>query len=120
MLHDIDPGLLVDGQRDGLTTAEAADRRERHGANDILPPMPSGVWRLLAASLSDPMLWFLVVSAGLFALVGERREAVVLPVAIAPLFGMDAFLHGRTQTSTAALATRSQGDRTSATLDNDP
>ena len=26
-----------------------------------------------------------MVSAGLFALVGERREAVVLPVAIAPL-----------------------------------
>ncbi|UOV05514.1 HAD-IC family P-type ATPase [Pseudoxanthomonas mexicana] len=106
MLHDIDPGLLADGQRDGLTTAEAADRREWHGANDILPPMPSGVWRLLAASLSDPMLWFLVVSAGLFALVGERSEAVVLLVAIAPLFGMDAFLHGRTQTSTAALAAR--------------
>lgn len=60
--------------------------------------MPSGVWRLLAASLSDPMLWFLVVSAGLFARVGERSEAVVLPVAIAPLLGMDAFLHGRTQT----------------------
>ncbi|WP_448481318.1 cation-transporting P-type ATPase [Pseudoxanthomonas mexicana] len=50
MLHDIDSGLLADGQRDGLTTAEAADRRERHGANDILPPIPSGVWRLLAAS----------------------------------------------------------------------
>ena len=120
MLHDIDPGLLADGQRDGLTTAEAADRRERHGANDILPPMPSGVWRLLAASLSDPMLWFLVVSAGLFALVGERGEAVVLLVAIAPLFGMDAFLHGRTQTSAAALVTRWKGDLISATLDNDP
>ena len=61
-----------------------------------------------------------MVSAGLFALVGERSEAVALLVAIAPLFGIDAFLHGRTQTSTAALATRSQGDRTSATLDNEP
>lgn len=28
----------------------------------------------------------------------ERGEAVVLLVAIAPLFGMDAFLYGRTQT----------------------
>ena len=66
------------------------------------------------------MLWLLVVSSGLFALVGERREAVVLPVAIAPLFGMDAFLHGRTQTSTAALATKWKGDLISATLDNVP
>ena len=105
MQHDFDPALLATS-RDGLSTGEVAARQARHGANDILPPMRSGVWRLIAASLADPMLWFLVVSAGLFALVGERSEAVVLLVAIAPLFGMDAFLHGRTQTSTAALAAR--------------
>lgn len=105
MLHEIAPDLLATAQR-GLTTAEAAARRARHGANDILPPIRGGAWRLLVASLADPMLWFLVISAGLFALVGERSEAVVLLVAIVPLFGMDAFLHGRTQISTSALAAR--------------
>src|SRR5690606_28564888 len=84
----------------------AATRRERFGANDILPPQRSGFLPLLKASLGDPMLWFLLVSSGLFAVVGERTEAIVLLVAILPLFGMDAFLHGRTQASTAALASR--------------
>lgn len=105
MRHGIAPDLLTSAPH-GLSSAEAAARLARLGANDILPPIRSGLWRLLAASLGDPMLWFLVVSAGLFALVGERTEALVLLAAIAPLFGMDAFLHGRTQTSTAALATR--------------
>jgi Ca2+-transporting ATPase len=105
MQHEIAPDILATAQA-GLSGAEAAARRAEHGANDILPPVRTGAWRLLAASLADPMLWFLVVSAGLFFLVGERSEAVVLLVAIAPLFGMDAFLHGRTQTSTAALAAR--------------
>lgn len=86
--------------------AEAAARRERFGANDVLPPQRSGLWPLLKASLGDPMLWFLLVSSCLFAWVGERTEAIVLLVAIVPLFGMDAFLHGRTQASTAALASR--------------
>ncbi|MEN1929442.1 cation-transporting P-type ATPase [Luteimonas sp. MJ250] len=105
MQHEIDPALLTTAQG-GLSTAEAAARLAQHGANDILPPMRGGVWRLLAASLADPMLWFLLVSSGLFVLVGQRNEALVLLAAIVPLFGMDAFLHGRTQTSTAALAAR--------------
>ena len=102
MRHSIDPGLL-DTAPDGLSLAEAAVRRERFGANDILPPQRSGFLPLLKASLGDPMLWFLLVSSGLFAVVGERTEAIVLLVAIVPLFGMDAFLHGRTQASTAAI-----------------
>jgi len=106
MKHAIDPGLLAAADPGGLSTRNAAERRARHGTNDILPPVRHGAWRLLVASLGDPMLWFLVVSAGLFALVGERAESLVLLAAIVPLFGMDAFLHGRTQTSTAALAAR--------------
>ena len=105
MQHAVDPALIASAT-EGLSTAEAAARQARHGPNDILPPMRSGVWRLIVASLADPMLWFLIVSAALFAMVGERTEAVVLLVAIVPLFGMDAFLHGRTQNSTAALAAR--------------
>lgn len=105
MRHALPPELRDDDPQ-GLSTTEAAARLERFGANDILPPVRSGLWRLVVASLGDPMLWFLLVSAGLFALVGERTEAIVLLAAIVPLFGMDAFLHGRTQTSTAALASR--------------
>ena len=43
------------------------------------------------------MLWFLAGVSGLYAGVGELKEAVTLLVAIVPLIGMDAFLHWRTR-----------------------
>lgn len=52
------------------------------------------------------MLWFLVLTAGLFALLGQATESLTLLAAIAPLLGMDAYLHRRTNASAAGLASR--------------
>ena len=88
----------------GLSAADAASRRARFGANDIVLATPSG-WRvLLGETLRDPMLWFLLLTGALFAVLGEAREAAVLLAAILPLVFMDAYLHRRTQASTAGLS----------------
>ncbi|THG70508.1 cation-transporting P-type ATPase, partial [Pseudomonas sp. A-1] len=92
----------------GLNGAELAERR-RYGANDILAE-DAGRWRaLLGETLGDPMLWFLLGTALLFALLGDRAEALTLLLAVVPLLGMDAWLHRRTQASTAGLASRLAG-----------
>ena len=89
----------------GLSTAQVEAQRA-HGFNDIVAE-PSGGWRLVARDTArDPMLWFLVLTAGLFGLLGQIGESVTLLVAIAPLLGMDAYLHRRTLASTAGLASR--------------
>ena len=49
---------------------------------------------------------FLVATGGLFAVIGEIREAIILAIALVPLAGMDLFLHRRTQASTASLGRR--------------
>ncbi|MBS0578102.1 MAG: cation-transporting P-type ATPase [Proteobacteria bacterium] len=96
---------LLDAER-GLTTAEAASRRELYGWNDIVEA-PPGAWRELAReTLRDPMLWFLVGTAALFAGLGDYAEAGTLFCAVLPLIGMDAYLHRRTQASTRGLAGR--------------
>jgi Ca2+-transporting ATPase len=90
----------------GLTAAEARERRERYGPNDVVeaPPRP---WRDLARdTLKDPMIWFLAGVGAVYAVVGELAEALTLLVAIVPLVGMDAFLHRRTQASTEGLKSR--------------
>lgn len=90
----------------GLTSGEAADRYSRFGANNIIERVAGG-WRALALdTLKDPMLWFLLATAVLFALLGEFVEASILSVAIIPLIGMDLVLHRRTQASTESLAGR--------------
>ncbi|WP_298581619.1 cation-transporting P-type ATPase [uncultured Luteimonas sp.] len=97
-------GLL--GTEAGLSGAEADERRQRHGRNDIVEAAQPTWWMLARDTLRDPMLWFLLGTAALFAWLGDRTEAVILLFALLPLLGMDAYLHRRTQASTQGLASR--------------
>ncbi len=97
-------GLLE--SESGLETADAKSRNQLYGPNDIVEA-PPGTWRELARdTLRDPMLWFLVGTAVLFAFLGDYAEAITLACAVVPLIGMDAYLHRRTQASTRGLASR--------------
>ncbi|MCB1995784.1 MAG: cation-transporting P-type ATPase, partial [Rhodoferax sp.] len=97
-------GLLPTGEQ-GLDAAEVAARRLQ-GFNDIVAPAASG-WRVVARdTLRDPMLWFLLLTAGLFGLLGQAAESLTLLLALVPLLGMDAYLHRRTSASSAGLASR--------------
>ena len=90
----------------GLTGQVAAERRARYGANAIVEAPPHGWTDVVRDSLRDPMLWFLLGTSVLFAFVGDRTEAAILLAALVPLFGMDAWLHRRTQASLAGLSSR--------------
>ncbi|MFO1352137.1 MAG: cation-transporting P-type ATPase [Gammaproteobacteria bacterium] len=93
---------LLDTDR-GLYAAEVAERSARYGANDILVTPPGGWRELLLATAKDPMIAFLLATSALYAGLGEYDEAVILLLAIAPLIGMDFYLHRRTQLSTQGL-----------------
>ena len=95
---------MPDGQ--GLQTEEVSRRLARFGPNNIVEAAPSGWRQILRDSLTDPMIWFLLVTSGLFLLIGDHLEALVMLVAILPLLGMDVFLHRRTQASTSGLRSR--------------
>jgi Ca2+-transporting ATPase len=90
----------------GLASAEIKVRAERYGRNLILETVGGGWWVLARETLKDPMLWFLLGTSGLFAVVGEKTEAVILLVALVPFLGMDMFLHRRTHASTEGLSSR--------------
>jgi Ca2+-transporting ATPase len=89
-----------------LSASEAAARRAQYGGNDIVE-VPGNPWLDLARDTAkDPMLWFFMGTGVLYALVGQRAEAITLGIAILPLLLMDAFLHRRTSASTQGLKTR--------------
>ncbi|HEY0817130.1 MAG TPA: cation-transporting P-type ATPase [Rhizobacter sp.] len=90
---------------EGLSAAQVAAQRA-FGFNDIVAQAASG-WLVVARETArDPMLWFLVLTAGLFGLLGQISESLTLLVAMVPLLGMDAYLHRRTSASSAGLASR--------------
>ncbi len=89
-----------------LDASEVEARRVRYGRNDIVEVVTHR-WRELAKNtLLDPMIWFLVGTSILFAILGDFTQTIILLVATIPLIGMDAFLHWRTQASTQGLRSR--------------
>lgn len=90
----------------GLGSAEVRARRQRFGENTILQGKANRWLSLAGDTVHDPMIWFLIGTAVLFAWLGDAVEAMVLALAIVPLVGMDAFLHWRTQASTEGLRQR--------------
>lgn len=89
----------------GLSAAQV-ERQRACGFNDIVVPTASGWTAVARDTARDPMLWFLVLTAGLFGLLGQLAESLTLLVAMLPLLGMDAYLHRRTSASSAGLASR--------------
>ena len=96
---------LLNGER-GLTSDEAEERHRRYGFNDIITDGSAGWAVILRDTARDPMVWFLGATALLFAWLGDIAEAIVLAAALLPIAGMDAWLHRRTQATTAGLAGR--------------
>lgn len=96
---------LLDAER-GLQADDVLERRRRYGPNDIVETSRSPWWLMLLDTLGDPMLWFLIGTALLFLFLGDTVEALILLAALAPLSGMDFFLHHRTHASTEGLRTR--------------
>jgi Ca2+-transporting ATPase len=102
----LDRQLDLSPESQGLPAEDVGRRFALFGANDIVEAAPSGWRQILRDSLTDPMIWFLLVTSGLFLVIGDHLEAVVMLAAILPLLGMDVFLHRRTQASTTGLRSR--------------
>jgi P-type Ca2+ transporter type 2C len=89
-----------------LSSSEVENRRAQFGPNDIVE-IPGNPWLELARDTAkDPMLWFFLGTGVVYAMVGQRVEAITLVIAIAPLLLMDAFLHRRTSASVQGLKNR--------------
>jgi Ca2+-transporting ATPase len=87
----------------GLTLSEVASQRSRYGANEIVEFTGRPWLELIADTIKDPMIGFLVGIGTVLLITGETADAITLFVAVLPLLLMDAFLHWRTQASTATL-----------------
>ena len=96
-------GLLRLAPSDGLDDKAIGAARLRFGTNLIAEQPPGSVAKLFRDTAADPMIWFLLATSGLFGLIGKYTDMVILILAILPLFGMDIYLHHRTQASIEGL-----------------
>lgn len=90
--------------RRGLTTTEARARLEQYGPNRLVA-RDRAAWIKDALSLVlDPMAIMLLVAAGVYLALGERRDAVVMVIALVPVIGVDVFLEARSRAALKKLA----------------
>lgn len=106
MKRALDRTRIAGSSASGLTEVDVASRRTRYGPNDIVDAVEDPWWALLRDTARDPMIWLLASTGAVYAVLGETGEALTMFVSIAPLVGMDLFLHRRTQASIAGLASR--------------
>src|SRR5207237_1986586 len=89
-----------------LNAIDVESRRIQYGQNDILESTQNRWLTIAKDTASDTMIWFLIVTSFLFALLKNYNQTLILLLATIPLIGMDAFLHWRTQISTQHLKGR--------------
>ncbi|MBL8898510.1 MAG: ATPase, partial [Planctomycetes bacterium] len=87
----------------GLESAEAARRLAHDGPNELPLDQPRSALALLLGVLKEPMLLLLLAAAGLYLLLGDTGEALVLFVAVFAVIGLEWVQEGRAQRALEAL-----------------
>ncbi|MGE5182171.1 MAG: magnesium-translocating P-type ATPase [Acidobacteriota bacterium] len=90
----------------GLTDAEAAARLARCGANELEPPVRRTLIVQLARRLIDPLVAILIVAAGVSALAGARKSAVLVLVIVAASVAIETVQGRRAQRTADSLRAR--------------
>jgi len=69
---------LESDRRDGLAGAEAARRLATSGRNALPETPPRSLLAVLAGQFRSPLIYLLLVAAGIALALGERTDAIVI------------------------------------------
>ena len=76
-MPDVTAGEVTERQR-GLTAAEAAERRRRHGEN-VLPSAPGPTaWSILLDQFKSPLVYIILVAAGISLIAGQQTDFIII------------------------------------------
>jgi Ca2+-transporting ATPase len=94
---------MVMRQAPGLSEEEARRRLADDGPNALPASARRGILRLLGDVVSEPMFLLLVACGGVYMVLGDRREALMLLGFVLVVMGITFFQQRRTETSLEAL-----------------
>jgi P-type Ca2+ transporter type 2C len=90
--------------RSGLTTGEAIERRERHGANVVPAAPPTPLWRRVVQQARDPLILVLLVAAVLTVATGDWADTTVILLVVVVNTAVGVFEEVRADKAITALA----------------
>ena len=72
----------LESRPDGLEPSEIRARRERYGPNELVERQGRGPWRILWEQLCEPMVFMLIIAAGVSAAIREYPDAAAIAVIV--------------------------------------
>lgn len=98
------PGALAESTSlRGLSAAEAAQRLQAEGYNELTPPERHRLLRIILEVFKEPMLLLLVSAGVIYLFLGETREAIILLVSIFGIITITVVQEQRTERAVEAL-----------------
>jgi P-type Ca2+ transporter type 2C len=91
------------GALQGLTEAEAAERLQAEGFNELPTAKPRNVILIVWDVLREPMILLLVGAGVIYLFLGELRDSVVLLASIFVVIGIDFYQQRKTEHALEAL-----------------
>ena len=87
----------------GLSSAEAQRRLAASGYNELAPTRPRRIWHTVAEVLHEPMFMLLIAAGGIYLLLGEAGDALMLLVFVALIIALTVFQQHRSERVLEAL-----------------
>jgi len=88
---------------EGLTEAAAVQRLQDEGYNQLPVEVERGLWRLAAEVLREPMFVLLLLCGGIYFILGDLAEAVLLMIFVIAVMGITLYQERRAEQALQAL-----------------
>ncbi len=87
----------------GLSSAQAEALQREHGRNELPQALPRSIWRLALDVLQEPMFLLLLACGGVYLLLGDLHEALILLGFVLVVMGVELLQERKTERALDAL-----------------
>jgi Ca2+-transporting ATPase len=87
----------------GLSSAEASARLNKHGFNELPAAQPKNIWRIVGEVMREPMFLLLIACGTLYMLLGEVGEGAILLSSTLVIISITFFQYRKTERALDAL-----------------
>jgi len=94
---------MITNQIQGLTTAEVRKKQKQFGFNEISSKGRKSIFKIILELLSEPMILLLIVTVGIYFVLGDKNEALLLLFSFFGIIFIELYQNNKTEKSLQAL-----------------
>lgn len=87
----------------GLTSQEAKQLQEQYGKNELVSEKKESLLRKIFHVITEPMFLLLIIAAGIYFILGEPRDGVIMLVFVVGIISIEAIQEWKTDKTLKAL-----------------